>query len=207
MIMRVLSPWIASEIIRERRRLGIDGHDEVWDGVYVVSPFANNPHQTLVNRLAHVLTIVIEDAGRGVVHPGANVSDRPDARWEKNHRVPDVVVVLPGSRAVDRGTHWYGGPDFVVEVQSPGDDTEAKIPFYTSIGVRELLIIHRDSRRVRLFRHDGAELAPVAAEESRGKSWLVSDVVPLAFCRVIDKGRKPRTVVRRTDGKRGRWEF
>ena len=42
-----------------------------------------------------------------------------------------------------------GGPDFLVEVQSPHDDTEVKIPFYSELQVRELLIIHRDTRALR----------------------------------------------------------
>ena len=148
----VLNHAVADEIIRDRQKKGIDGHDEVWDGVYIVSPFASNPHQTIVTRLTHILCSVIEDEGRGVVHAGANVSDRRGREWKNSHRTPDAVVVLNGGRAVDRGTHWFGGPDFLIEVQSPGDETDLKIPFYARIGVRELLVVHRDTRRLRLFR-------------------------------------------------------
>ena len=63
----VLNHAVADEIIRDRQKKGIDGHDEVWDGVYIVSPFASNPHQTIVTRLTHILCSVIEDEGRGVV--------------------------------------------------------------------------------------------------------------------------------------------
>jgi Uma2 family endonuclease len=113
-------------------------------------------------------------------------------------------VVLNDSRAVDCGTHFCGGPDFLVEIQSPGDDTEEKVPFSGKIGVRELLIIHRDKRTLRLLRLEGEELVLVKPTALDGKEWLVSAVLPLAFRRSVSKG-KPRTQVRRTDGKPGRW--
>ncbi len=31
-------------LIDKRRRLGLDGHDEVWDGVYVMAPHAHSDH-------------------------------------------------------------------------------------------------------------------------------------------------------------------
>lgn len=203
MEVHILDRSIGNGVIRERRRLGIDSHDEVWDGVYVVSPFASNPHQTIVTRLVRILGIVVEDSGRGIALAGANVSDHQGQEWKKSHRTPDVVVVLNGGRAVDCGTHWYGGPDFLVEVQSPGDKTNAKIPFYAALGVRELLIVQRDSRQLRLYRRDRAGFDPV---EPDGKRWLTGAVVPLSFRRATT-GRKSRTEVRRTDGTAGRWVF
>ncbi len=118
--------------------------------------------------------------------------------------MPDVLVVLNNGRAVDCGTHFFGGPDFVVEVQSPGDDTEEKVPFYGKIGVRELLIIHRDKRTLRLLRLRGEELVGAQPTPLGGKDWLVSEVLPLAFRRTLRKG-VARTQVRRTDGKPGGW--
>jgi len=97
-----------------------------------------------------------------------------------------------------------GGPDFLVEIQSPNDDTDEKIPFYSTVRVRELLILHRDTRQPRLYRYDGQELVLVAPSEFEGQQWLVSEVVPLAFRR---SGRRSgaRTKVCRTDGRPGAW--
>jgi hypothetical protein len=78
------------------------------------------------------------------------------------------------------------------------------VPFYGKIGVRELLIIHRDKRTLRLLRSAGEELVLVKPSAFDGKEWLVSEVLPLAFRRTVSKG-VPRTQVRRTDGKPGRW--
>ncbi len=148
--------------------------------------------------LTGLLFSVITLEGRGRVQPGANVSDRRDG-WEHNYRAPDVVVVLNDTRAIDCGTHWLGGPDFLVEIQSPGDETDEKLPFYTGLQVREILIVQRDTRELRLYRPDGEKLVPVAPSAFQGGKWLVSEVVPFAFRR-RGMRRRPRTEVCRTDG-------
>jgi Uma2 family endonuclease len=199
----ILDQELIREFIQDRRERGIDQYDEVWEGVYIVPPLATNPHQSLVAALVAILFNVIMLEGRGQVYPGANVSDRRFG-WKRRFRAPDVVAVLTGSRAVDCNTHWMGGPDFLIEIQSPGDQTEEKIPFYSQLGVQELLIIHRDTRRLRLYRHNGSELVQVKASDSQGERWLVSAIVPLAFRRrVLRTG--PLTEVRRTDDVPGNW--
>jgi Uma2 family endonuclease len=201
--VRILDPALCRAIIRERQLRGIDGYDEVFTGVYIVPPIANNPHQNLVGDLVGIFFIVITSEERGRVQGGANVSDRREG-WEQHFRAPDVVVVLNSSRAVDCGTHWLGGPDFLVEVQSPGDETEEKIPFYDQLEIRELLIIHRDTRVIRLLRHDGQQLVEVGRSDAKDKNWLPSAVLPLAFRWKMTKAG-PRTEVKRTDGKRKTW--
>jgi Uma2 family endonuclease len=186
----------ADDMIQERKRLGLDRYDEVWDGVYVMPSMPTNVHQKIVDDLGDILSEVVKRSGLGEKYPGANVSDR--------RRIPDIVVVLKNSHAVDCGTHFMGGPDFLVEIQSPGDDTEDKIPFYGEIGVRELLILHRDRRTLRLLRNDGTELIEVKPEEFEGKQWVLSEVLPLAFRRTTSKG-VPRNEVHRTDGQPGSW--
>jgi Uma2 family endonuclease len=171
--------------------------------MYVMPSMPNNAHQLLVGDLNDIFREVVKKAGRGQSYPGANVGDRRKG-WEYNFRVPDVFVVLKNSPAIDCNTHFFGGPDFLVEIQSPGDDTEEKVPFYGKFGVRELLIIHRDKRTLRLLRLEGEELVLVKPSLLDGKEWLVSTVLPLAFRRIMSKGT-PRTQVRRADGKPGLW--
>jgi Uma2 family endonuclease len=190
-------------IIQERKRKGLDLYDEVWEGMYVMPSMPTLEHQELVHDLGVILDEVVNRAGLGKIYPGINVSDRA-SDWKQNYRVPDVVVVLKNSRAISRSTRVQWGPDFLVEIESPGDDTEEKVPFYGKIGVRELLIIHRDKRTLRLLRLEGEELVLVQPSSLEGKKWLVSTVLPLAFRRIAGKGT-PRTAIRRTDGKPGRW--
>jgi Uma2 family endonuclease len=194
---------VSDQLIQERKRKGIDLYDEVWEGMYVMPSMATNAHQRLVSDVGDIFYDAIKKAGLGQGHPGANVSDRRKG-WKHNYRIPDLLVVLNNSRAVDCNTHFFGGPDFLVEIQSPGDETEEKVPFYAKIGVRELLIIHRDKRTLRLLRLDKDELVLVQPSLLEGKEWLVSEVLPLAFRRTVVKGTA-RTQVRRTDGQAGLW--
>ncbi len=193
----------AQDIIRQRQKQGIDLYDEVWEGVYVMPSLPSTAHQRLVSNLTVILYEVTVKAGIGEVFPGANVSDRRKG-WKKNFRVPDVVVVLKDSQAVDCDSFLFGGPDFLVEIQSPGDDTLAKLPFYSQIRVQELLVIHRDTRALQLYRFDGQELAAVPLTIFQEVKWLVSEVVPLAFRRAGNRNKR-RMEVQRTDGGAGRW--
>jgi Uma2 family endonuclease len=194
---------LVDQLIQERKRKGIDLYDEVWEGMYIMPSMPNNVHQKLLDDLGDILTEVVKHGKLGDKLQGANVSDRRKG-WDYNYRVPDMVVVLKNSRAIDCGTHFCGGPDFLIEIQSPGDDTEEKVPFYAKIGVRELLILHRDKRTLQLLRLEAEELVLVEPTLLEGKTWLVSAVLPLAFRHTRRKG-VPRTQVRRTDGKPGRW--
>ena len=202
MKMMILDDRVSDGLIARRKALGIDKADEVWDGVYVMSPLASNPHQEIVTTVSAAMFEVVHEPGLGKVYPGANVSDRNED-WEHNYRCPDVVVVLAGGAAVDRGTHWQGGPDFLVEVRSPGDDTLTKLPFYAAIGVRELLVVERDTREPTLYRLARKKLAPVPPPGADGGP--ASAVVPLAFRRAEVNGR-PVLEIRRTTGRGKTWK-
>ncbi len=193
----------ADELIQERKRQGADRYDEVWDGVYIMPSMPSLEHQELVHDLDAIFNEVVKRPGLGKVYPGVNVSDR-GLDWKENYRVPDLVIVLKGSRALCHSTHIQGGPDFLVEIESPGDDSEEKVPFYGQLGVRELLLLHRDKRTVRLLRLEGRELVLAPATTLDGQRWVVSEVLPLAFRRKVHRG-KAVNQLRRTDGKPGLW--
>src|SRR6266702_7121997 len=193
--VEVFASDLVREIVTARQQREVDRYDEVWEGVYIVPPLAQNPYQDVVIGLSVVLFNIVQLEGRGRVHPGANVSDRK-ANWVYNYRCPDVVAVLKEGRAVDCGTHWMGGPDFLVEVESPEDQIIRKIPFYSKIQVRELLIVHGTTRHLQLYRHDGQQLALVEASDFKGSKWLTSKVLPLAFRRKLVR-KQPLTEIQR----------
>ena len=199
----VLDSGVSRQLVRGRKEKGIDRYDEVWDGVYVMSPLASLFHQELVADFCELLREVVKKPGLGRVQPGANVSDRR-TNWKKNYRIPDVVVVLDGGRAIDCDTHWFGGPDFLVEIDSPDDDIEKKLPFYSKVGVRELLIVDRDTRALRLFRLVDGTLVLKGQSEPGKSVWLHSEVLPLAF-RWRANRTKSHIEVKRTDGRAGHW--
>lgn len=199
----ILDSQCVESLIEERHKKGLDYFDEVWEGVYVMPPAPTNHHFDIAGDYYSVLKEVIKREGKGRVQQGGNVSDhRKD--WEKSYRVPDVLVVLTGGRAVDCDTHWFGGPDFLVEVESPGDDTELKIPFYERIAVKELLIVDRDSHHIRLYRHDGQSLVLVGQSSPTQKKAIASAVVPLTFLRKAQR-QGGKMLVRWTEKKRKQW--
>ena len=59
-----------------------------------------------------------------------------------------------------RGT-FVSSAALVVEIRSPGDDTDQKIPFYAERGVDEVLIVDPQERRVHWFGLVGEEYLSV----------------------------------------------
>jgi Uma2 family endonuclease len=204
MLMTIVSiePGEFKRMIRERRKFGGDRYDEVWDGVYVMSPWADNQHQRLAARLVVVFTLAL---GADIqIFAGCNVSDRPK-RWQKNYRCPDVAVFLPGNLAEDRQTHWFGGPDFAVEIMSRNDRSREKFDFYFKVGVRDLLLINRRPWRLELYRSEETEWKNVghSALGDGAASVLHSEVLELGF-RLVKGTNRPQIEVSRITSKE-RW--
>lgn len=195
----VLDVLLEDRLRRERALTGADRYDEVWDGVYVMAPIANNEHQFLAFELAAAIRRGIRVPEDGQVFAGCNVSDQQD-EWTKNYRVPDVATFLKGNPAQDRDTHWFGGPDFAVEVVSPYDRSRDKFDFYFKVGVRELLIVDRQPWRLELYRNDGHALALVGHCLPTKPKPLQSQVIPFGFSLAAGRPRPKLVVVRPADG-------
>jgi Uma2 family endonuclease len=194
--MAILSvdPIELARLIRERRESGSDRYDEVWDGVYVMSPLADNTHQDLSGGLVTAFTSALKRDDRLRVQPGCNVSSRAK-RWKRDFRCPDVAVFLPGNPAEDRETHWYGGPDFAVEILSPFDRSREKFDFYAKVGVRELMFVGRRPWTLDLYRRAGKSWELVGKSEPAPDSrFLHSEVLGLDF-RLIPGTKRPRIEV------------
>ena len=189
MATMVMPPDRFKAIIARRRRYDQDSHDEVWNGVYVMSPEADNSHQKLAFSIAKVIDAVCARKG-AVVLPSVNVSDRADD-WTRNYRVPDVAVFMPGNPAENRETHFLGGPDFLVEVVSKYDRSRRKLDFYASIGVREVLLVNRAPWRLDMYRLKAGELELAATSHPDGEKAVESEVLGLSF-RLIPAEPGPR---------------
>ncbi|GAA1397500.1 hypothetical protein GCM10009613_50290 [Pseudonocardia kongjuensis] len=140
-------------MLDERRRLGLDGRDEMWDGVLHMVPPPGEPHQGISSELFLILAPLAKRRG---------LDPRMETglfRSEHDYRIPDQLYRRPEHRS-GRGAE---GADLVVEIRSPGDETYEKIEFYAAAGVRELLVVHPDDRRAEVFRAVGTRLLPVQA--------------------------------------------
>ncbi|RBY80937.1 hypothetical protein DQ238_07850 [Geodermatophilus sp. TF02-6] len=145
---------VPEALLAERRRLGLDGRDEMWEGVVHVVPPAGGPHQRLAFRLGLALGPLAERLGLIASHETGLF------RAADDYRVPDLLFCRP-EHASERGAE---GAELVVEVRSPGDETYAELEFYAAVGVREVLVAHPDDRTVELFRLAGDRMLPVTGD-------------------------------------------
>ena len=197
MALMVLDPKIADRLKAEREETGLDRYDERWEGVYMMAPIADTEHLDLQGMLVWALRSAFGSGGPRVA-PGGNVSDREED-WTHNYRIPDVIVVLPGSAARDCGTHWCGGPDFCVEIASPGDRSRDKLDFYSRIGVRELLLVDRDPWSLELYRLTSGSLTLIGSSGLAAPHELKSTVVPVSF-RIMAGTPRPQIELTQHDG-------
>ena len=184
------------EILKNRRDPGQDRKDEVRNGVYFMAPDPTNLHQTTVLELAWMLNHIAPAGSH--VQAGGNISDRK-IDWKKNYRCPDVMVFLPGNKAVDLETHYLGGPDFLVEIVSPGDRSLKKLPFYAELGVKEVLLVDPGKSANSLNRRTGEGWVGAEIARLDDQSWLASGLLPVEFSFKSASGdKRPHVVVRHT---------
>ena len=166
---------LAASALAERRRLGLDRFDEVWDGVLHVVPAPMDEHSRLAADL-HVL-----------LHPLARAEGlacrfefglyRPLVPGHRDYRVPDLSVFRP-EHGTSRGIE--GRAELVVEIASPGDESYAKVPFYGEVGVGEVVVIERDTKAVRRWaRDDGDRFAETTPDPD---GWHHLAAVPMSLC-------------------------
>lgn len=140
MILDPLPPGL-EQLIERRKRLGQDGYDEVWEGVYHMAPMARWRHGYLQTQLTLMLESYAEAAGLVGTGP-FNLGPSGE-----NFRVPDLGY----HRAADPEAVYLDTAAVVVEVVSPGDETYDKLPFYAAQAVEEVLVVDPEWRRLRIL--------------------------------------------------------
>ena len=158
----VLGPPSAESeaLIARRRALGLDTHDEVWEGEYHVAPAAHPYHGYLCQEVASLLRPLGRAVGL-VVTAEFNLGDPPDYRVPDGgfHRSLPTVVFVPTAAVV-------------IEVASPHDESWEKLDFYARRSVDEVVIVAGETRTVTWMRlEDGeyveADHSGLLGEESR----------------------------------------
>ena len=102
-------------------------------------------------------------------------------RWKRDYRIPDVCVYLHTNPAINFDTHHVGGPDFLVEVISPGEDPHGKLEYYAEQNTREVLIVERKPWAIELFKLKDGELISSGRSRVENRKVLVSDALDLTF--------------------------
>lgn len=166
--------------IAERRRRGIDRYDEMWEGVLHMSPAPSDEHQRIVTELCAFLLPLVKRLRRGTIRVGINVFD--DATRSDDYRIPDLSFIAAGRESIlapdgARG----GGPDTVIEVRSPDDETYEKFPFYAGVGGREIVVLDRDTKKPEAYRLAGSQYLAVAPDR---EGWVTAEVLDVRFRRI-----------------------
>ncbi len=193
----ITDPGAVRRIKLRRERSPSAPRDEVWDGVYIMSPMADIEHQVIGLELASSLLATVKRRGGGWVVAGLNVSDRIED-WKANYRIPDVAVFLAGNPAIIRKAHACGGPDLAVEILSEDDLARQKLEFYAKIGTREVVLIDRDPWAIELYRLADGALALVGISTPAAPEVLTSTVLPITL-RLLPGDGRPTLEVASTD--------
>lgn len=136
--------------LERRRALGLDKRDEVWDGIYHVTPHAHASHGRLAARLIVALHELASAAG-------LEASTEFNLGVEDDFRVPDLAFV-----PIDAELQLYvSTATIVVEIVSPDDASRAKVPFYLGRGVREVWLIDPEQRTVEVVTPEGSSSSEV----------------------------------------------
>ena len=155
-------PEVPESLLEERRRLGLDKADEMWEGVLHMVPTPFTPHQR-VNTDLLVVPAPLAKA-RGLLPWGDSTSlFRPGA--DDDYRVPDQTYARPELTS-ERGVE--GPASLVVEVRSPRDETDEKLDWYAARGVDEVLVVHPETRAVELSARRGERLERVEPDAGGG---------------------------------------
>jgi Uma2 family endonuclease len=167
--MRCLMLEVPAELLAERRRLGHDLWDEMWEGVLHMVPQPARWHQSFGGKLFAFLLPIAEARGLLVNYETSLY------RSDKDYRTPDLVVYHP-AQGTERGIE--GGAELAIEILSPNDESREKLPFHARFAVREVLLVDPDTRVVELLALREGGYQPVAPD---AEGRVGSAVLPVTF--------------------------
>lgn len=163
----------------------------------VCAPEPNNEHQSIVFGFSFPLYQLLIRTNLAQVGT-FNVSDRVRG-WKKNFRIPDLAVYFDTTTAKNHDTHWVGGPDFMVEILSTGEEPYAKFDFYASVGTKEILLVDRDPWALELHRLIDGRLARIGRIKPGEVRPLTSAILPLAFSLEVPVNGRPKIRLAQTE--------
>lgn len=181
--MKAVLLEVPEAMLEERRRLGHDRFDEMWNGVLHMVPPPSFGHQRRGTSLIALLDRLGREAGlialyeAGLFRPGRH----------DDYRQPDNLLVRPEDASA-RGVE--GRAELVVEIRSPNDEAYEKLPFFAEMNVQEVLILDGSIIDLRRLVDGGYEVVVPDAE-----GWVRLRSVPLA----LRPGPTEGSIVARSD--------
>lgn len=201
--MRAVMLEVPPALLAQRRRLGLDRRDEVWEGVLHMVPPPRCEHGRLNDQLGAFFLLHWEALGlgrsypeTGVKRPGAGFVPELGADVPEDYRTPDRSFLLPGRYDRVQGGWIVGGPDVVLEVVSPNDESREKLPFYRALGVTEVILIDRLTRAVEVLKAAARGFEAVAPDPD---GWVRCETLRTELRTEPDPLAGPALHVRRAD--------
>lgn len=186
--MRALMLDPPQSLLAERRKMGQDVFDEVWEGVLHMVPPPSGTHQQFGSDL--LVALAPQARARGLAVTYETGLFRPLA-GERDYRVPDLVVYRPEHRS-KRGIE--GRAEVVIELLSPDDESREKLPFYEALGTPEVFLIDHETREIELYVLRGGQLRAAVPDASGA---LRSQVLGIE----LRRSDEPRLVVESPTGR------
>jgi Uma2 family endonuclease len=155
---------------------------EIIEGELYEMPAPSWDHIVIVMNLVLMLGPVIRALGGQIAAAPADVFF-----FGADPVQPDVLAIMPGSRASGGGRGVQGPPDLVIEVLSPSNrrhDTVTKRALYERAGVREYWIVDPEKRTVDVLTLQGDALH--TSQSAAGEDVAVSLLLGGAEFRLAD---------------------
>lgn len=153
--MSALQPKPEIITLEEYEALPEDKRVEVFDGVVYDMASPSQVHQTILLKIsAFIDSYITKKGGPCVILPApfdVKLSDKPLTIVQ-----PDIIVVCDRDKL--DGNRCNGAPDFIIEIVSPGnqsDDYIRKLYYYKNYGVREYWIVDSKRRTVTVNYFEG----------------------------------------------------
>lgn len=132
---------------------------ELSNGRLIVPPMPTDLHQLIVGNIHAILRAFLRQHKIGRVR----MAPLPIRLWEGKLCEPDVIVML-GSHLerIDADGQFWGVPDLVIEVLSPGTkniDRDEKKREYAHAGIPEYWIVVPDTQTIEVYHLDNVTYA------------------------------------------------
>ena len=139
--------------LEERRRLGHDKRDELWEGVLHMVPPSSPTHNVVAVDLFLALRTIGKTRGL-IAYPDGTGIYAPDID-PQSWRIPDASLV----RADQVSARGLEGAVLAVEVWSPRDESYKKLEFYARVGLTEVWIVNPKTREPEIYTIVGGAFA------------------------------------------------
>jgi Uma2 family endonuclease len=149
----------------------------MWEGALHMPRAPTYEHRRTVDELMLFLAPLLKRRKAGALRAGINVFRHAAPR--EDYRIPDLTFIAAGNERIiaEDGTRG-GGPDAVIEVRSPSDETYEKLSFFAALGVREVVVVDRDTKKPEVYRLAGDRYLAVSADRD---GRVTSEVLGVRF--------------------------